>query len=106
MASDVKIAIKDSATALQWLSDVQLINEDYHQAMEDSGKTLEGMKDFADGTMVDEFVSLGSGILTAAKNTFDAIDKIADTVNKVLDITKSFSEGAVGLVGKVINIFN
>ena len=103
--NDVQIAIKDPETARGWLGEVVLINEDYRDAMKEAGSTLDDMQNFADGTMVDEFVDLGSKILTAADATFDAINAIADTVNTFLEKTGSFVSEAVSKVKGVINLF-
>jgi len=100
--ADVKISIKDEQSAREWLSMVQEINQDYHHAMADASQTMIDMKDFADGTMVDEFVKYGTDLLNAAETTFKAIDSIADTVNSVLSITKNFVDGALGGIGKLV----
>ena len=61
--------------------------------------------DFADGTMVDEFVNCGSKIMTAAVATFQAIDAIADTVHTFLDVTGDFISKVVGGVKSVAGLF-
>lgn len=99
--ADVKVSIKDEQSAKQWLAQVQEINQDYYNAMADASETLINMKDFADGTLVDDFVEFGNELLTAAKSTFDAIDTIADTVNKVLSFAQNFVENAVSGIGKL-----
>jgi len=103
--AEVQIALKDEASARKWLSEVQLINEDYHQAMKEAGDTLADMNEFADGTMVDEFTNLGHTILNAADATFQAIDAIADTVNNVLSAASNFVGEAMGVIGKVASLF-
>ena len=100
--ADVRVSIKDEQSAREWLAMVQEINQDYHHAMADASQTLIDMKDFADGTLVDDFVKFGTDLLNAAEKTFNAIDSISDTVNKVLSITRTFVEGAVGGIGKLI----
>lgn len=106
MAANTNISIKDEATAKQWLAMVQAINEDYYVAMKDAGDTLSDMQNFADGTLVDDFVQLGNQILGAAKTTYDAIDSIADTVNNILDTVKNFTTDVVGgIAGAVSKIF-
>lgn len=105
MASNVKISIKDPESGLAWLNNVTLINEDYHDAMKEAGQTLEDMQNFADGTMVDEFVNCGSKIMTAADATFQAIDAIADTVHTFLDVTGDFVSKTIGVVKTVAGIF-
>ena len=105
MAGNTQISIKDEQSAKQWLAMVQTINEDYFTAMKEAGETLTDMQNFADGTLVDDFVHFGTDILNLAQDTFNAIDAIADTVNKVLDTVKNFTTDVVGgitsAVGKI-----
>lgn len=101
MAGNVQIAIKDEQTAKQWLAMVQDINTDYLKAMTDAGETMINMKDFAEGTVVDDIVKYGTDLCDAAQKTFDAIGTIADTVNKVLSVVGNFVEGAAGGIGKL-----
>jgi len=106
MAANVQISVKDEQSARQWLEMVRGINEDYYAAMQDAGAALTGMQESADGSLVDEFVEFGDGLLTAAKNTFDAIDVIADTVNTILDTVKNFTDdvgaGILNTVKKIL----
>lgn len=103
MANDVKISIKDEQTAKQWLDQVREINEAYHSAMKEAGETLKDMQNFADGTLVDDFVNFGTNILNAAQQTFNAIDSIADTVNTILGKVKDFTDNVVGGIGKAVS---
>ena len=104
MASQV--SIKDPQVARQWLQNVQAIDQDYFRAMQDAGTSLEQAGEFMEGTMVDEFVNAGTQVLNAAQTTFDAIDKIAETVNTVLDTVKNFSEALTsGITGVAKAIF-
>lgn len=101
--AELKIAIKDEQTAKQWLALVQDINTDYLKAMTDASETMINMKDFADGTMVDEFYKYGTDLLNAAEVTYKAVDSIADTVNTILSKVSNFVEGATGGIGKLIS---
>lgn len=105
MAENVEIKIKDEASARKWLEQIVGINEDYHNAMKDAGSTLEDMQNFAEGTMVDDFVDLGSTILRAADATFDAINKIGETVSTFLGAVGGFVEEAKGVIAGVAKLF-
>lgn len=102
MAGNVQIAIKDDQAARQWLERVREINETYYAAMESAGNALTGMQESADGSLVDEFVKFGDQFLNTAKNTFDAIDMIADTVNKVLSTITDFKDTVVSSIGNAV----
>lgn len=103
--ANIQISIKDETSARQWLTMVEGINQDYHQAMKDAADCLTDMQNFADGTMVDEFVNFGSAMLTAADKTFDTINKIADTVTGILGKVKDLTEGVVGGIKGIAKIF-
>ena len=103
MAGNLQISIKYEATAKQLLAMVQDINTDYLKAMTDASETMINMQDFAEGTMVDEFVKYGTNLLNAAETTYKAIDTIADTVNKVMGFVGEFVSGAVSGIGKLGN---
>ena len=102
MASNVQISIKDNESATRWRDQVTDINEAYHQAMKDAAQTLIDMDEFAEGTLVDEFVKYGNDLLNAANNTFDAVKAIADTVNTILSTVTNFVESTVGGIGKLV----
>ena len=99
--ANAQISIKDSTSAKQWLQRVDQINEDYHTAMKDAGDCLVDMQNFADGTLVDDYVALGTNLLNAAQTTFTTMKQIADTVNTVLDTVKNFTENVVGGIAGV-----
>ena len=101
MAGNLQIAVKDEQTAKQWLAMVQDINTDYQKAMTDAAETLINMQDFAEGTLVDDFVKYGNDLMNAAQVTFEAIDSIADTVNTILSKVGSFVTEAVSGIGKL-----
>jgi len=102
MACNCQVSVKDEASAKQWLSMVQKINEDYFTAMKDAADALTSMQDFCEGTLVDEFVAFGDSFLDAARKTFEAVDAIADTVNSILDTVKNFTEDVVGGITGVV----
>lgn len=106
MANDVCFSICDAASARAWYDNVQLIHQDYHTAIKDAGDILVDTQNFAEGTIVDDLVKTGHGMLSAAEKTFEAIDSIADTVNKILDIKGEFISGAGAVIKTVAQIFN
>lgn len=103
MAGNVQVAIKDEQTARQWLEMVNVINQDYKVAMQEAANVLEDMQNFADGTLVDEFVSFGSGLLTASEAVFEGINAIADTVTQVISTVSNFVEEAEGFIKNAVN---
>ena len=105
MAENLKVNIKDDASARQWLQMVEGINQDYHEAMKDAADCISDMQNFADGTMVDELVNFASSLMTAANKTFDAISVISTTVDKILNQVKNFTEDIVGGIKGIAKMF-
>lgn len=99
--ADLQIKVKDPATANAWLQKIMLLNEDYHEAMSGATETLTSVKDFADGTLVDEIYNFGSGLLSAADATFSAINAISGTVQSVLGVVENFASDVVSGIGKL-----
>ena len=97
-----QVSIKDQESAIKWLMTVQALNEDYHVAMQEAAETLKSMGDFAEGTIVDDFVNFGTNLLNAAETTFKAIDSIADTVKSVLSTVDKFKEGVKDAFSSVV----
>ncbi len=103
--ADVVISISSREDANRWLSNVTLINEDYHDAMKEAGTKLQEMKDFCDGTMIDEFYEYGTQLLNAAEAVFNTISQIGELVNSVLDkLFGGFGEAAKGIIEGAANL--
>lgn len=103
----MQISINNPTEARRWLSEVQAIHEDYSAAMTAAGNSLQSINELCEGTIVDEIAKYGTAILDAAQETFKAIDKIADTVNTILDKLENFGKDVVQGIGKAFtNAFN
>ena len=102
--SGLKIAVTDEGSAKSWLNQVHLVNEEYHEAMGEAAQTLQGAKEFGEGTVVDEFYDLGTNLLNSAEKVYHAIDEIATTVNKVLGVVTAFAGEASGIIGAVTKL--
>ena len=102
---NIQISIKDENSARQWLQMVEGINQDYFQAMKDAADCLSDMQNFADGTMIDEFVNFASEMLKAVDKTYDTIKEIANTVTAIVGKVKDFAEGVVSGVKAITKIF-
>lgn len=103
--TELKISIKDDASARQWLNKVMLTNDEYYEAMREAGATLQEAKDFGEGTMVDEFYNLGTNVLTTATVVFNTINEISTVVNDVLGKVGNLKETVAGAINVVKNIF-
>ena len=103
--AELKISIKDDASARQWLDKVLLTNDEYYEAMREAGATLQEAKDFGEGTMVDEFYNLGTNVLTTATEVFNTINEISTVVNDVLVKVGNLKETVAGATNVVKNIF-
>lgn len=101
--ANFQLSIKNSTQAKAWLDNVKEINQAYDEAMKDAGQTLKEMKSTAEGTVVDEFVNLGDGVLTAGQQVFNGIDSIADTVADVMQSVGDFVDDAKDTIKNVFS---
>lgn len=101
----VNISISDEQAANNWKQEVMLINEEYRDAMDEAGKSLESTQEFADGTMVDEFVNLGTNLMHAGQAVFQAVNEISTVVNTVMGAVTNLSGTVSGVVKTVASIF-
>ena len=103
--TDVKIAIKDEASARAWLSTIMMLNEDYYQHMTGAADLLIDMENIAEGSIIDDCVDLGSRIREAAKRTYDAMATIENNVLTAINKVKEFSSEASNTISRVRSIF-
>lgn len=101
--ANYQISIKNEAQAKAWLETVRAINQDYDVAMQGAGESLVDMKSMSEGTVVDEFVNLGDGLLNAGKTVFNGIDEIADTVAEVMSEVGKFVDEAKDTIKNVFS---
>ena len=80
----MQISIGNETAAKAWLQEVQGIDEEYRIAMATAAETLQSLNEFANGTLVDDIVNLGTNLLNAGETIFNAMDEIADTVGSLV----------------------
>ena len=99
------INIKSRDAAIAWRDAVMETNEEYNRVMEDASRTIEDIKTFADGTLIDEFVSLSYNLMGAAKKIFEGMNQIygmvSTVVDRLTDMTSTIS-GAIKAAGKFL----
>lgn len=105
MAEGLKIAIKDESSARAWLDKVMLTNDDFNTAMREAGEVLTDAENFGEGTMVDEFVNLGTNVMNASQKVFNTINEISSTVNTVLSLASGLTGTVTGAINAVKSIF-
>lgn len=101
--ANYQISIKNQTEANAWLENVKEINQAYNVAMQGAANSLTDMKNMSEGTVVDEFVSLGDGLLNAGQAVFQGIDEIADTVGDVIQEVGKFVDEAKDTIKNVFN---
>lgn len=101
--ANLQIAVKDADTARQWLEMVQLINQDYHVAMQEAAEVLNDVQNFADGTLIDDLVNFGTELLNVSQVVFEGIDEIATTVTTIIGAVGNFLEEAKSAVSNAVS---
>ena len=103
--TDVKIAIKDEASARAWLNTITLLNEDYYDQMTGAADLLIDMENVAEGPIIDDCVDLGNRIREAAKRTYDAMAAIETNVTTAINKVKEFTSESSNTINRIRSIF-
>ncbi len=101
------INLKSSEAAIAWRDAVMQTNEEYNRVMEDAARTIEEIKTFADGTLIDEFVGLSYNLMNVTKKIFQGMNKIYDMVSSVVSQFTGMNNaisGAIKAAGKFLGV--
>ncbi len=92
----MQIQIHGRAAAEQWKEDARKLNEDTDRLLKDVGNLLTDVRSFSEGTLVDEIVDLGDGVITATTTLMTGMNQIFDVVSKLLNFLEKLMSEASG----------
>lgn len=92
----MQIQINGKAAADAWVERARGLNEETESLLKDVSNLLTSVRNFSEGTLVDEIVELGDGVITATTALMSGMNQIYDVVNKLLDFLKNLFEEATG----------
>ena len=99
----ITITINDRAAANSWLQQVEEINDEYKRAMDNAAQCLQDMTGEASGDIIDQIAGIGSSLMNAAQQTFEAIGAIAETVSKICDTVENFQDSVMQGITNLAN---
>jgi len=82
----MRIAIEGREAAEAWKREAQELNEETQTLLNEVSELLKSVRDFSEGTLVDEIVDLGSNLVTATTKLMEGMNMIFDVVNNLLNI--------------------
>lgn len=88
------IAMEGRAAANQWVNKAKELNERTKRLLDAVSETLKSVRQFSEGTLVDEIVDLGSTLMTATTKLMNAMNEIFNVVNKLLDFLSNLITGS------------
>lgn len=84
MAQNMTISISDSEAAEIWKTEVEQEIAETKALLDRVAKTLQSVKDDADGTIVDEIYKYGTDFLKFANEVQKGMTEVVNTVGKFL----------------------
>ena len=91
----MRIEMEGRQAANDWKKDAERLNERTESLLKEVSKLLQEVKDFSEGTLVDEIVELGNNLLIATTKLMEGMNKIYDVIEGLLNLlAKLFSDSS------------
>lgn len=94
------IQMEGRAAANAWKARAQELNERTERLLNEVSTTLESVREYSEGSLVDEIVALGASLATATNKLLSAMNGLFDVVNNLLNLLESFISGSTSDVQK------
>lgn len=90
----MRIAINGKNAALAWQDRARQLNEETDRLLKEVSSTLQSVRQFSEGTLVDEIVDLGDKLVTATTKLMQGMNGIFDVVNSLLNFLENLITGS------------
>ena len=90
----MQIRMEGRDAANNWKHEAEGLNERTEKLLTDVSNLLKSVRDFSEGTLVDEIYDVGTSLVTATTRLMEGMNKIYDVVNGLLDLFTNFITGA------------
>lgn len=80
----MRIAISGRSDAENWKNQARALNEETERLLKEVSETLQSVRQFSEGSLVDEIVDLGDKLITATTSLMKGMNGIFDVVNNLL----------------------
>ena len=88
----MQIAMEGREAADQWKRDTQNLNDRTDKLLREVSTLLQTVKDFSDGTLVDEIFNLGSTVIDATTKLMEGLNQIFGVVDQLLGLLGNLFE--------------
>ena len=91
----MQIAMEGRDAANNWENQARSLNERTETTLKEVSNLLTSVRNFSEGTLVDEIYDVGDRLVTATTNLMQGMNKIFDVVKNLLSFfTNLFSEAS------------
>jgi len=90
----MRIEMEGRQAAEEWKRDAERLNQDTERLLKEVSALLKSVKDFSEGTLVDEIFDLGTNLITATTHLMEGMNKIYDVIEGLLNFLKELFLGA------------
>ena len=90
----MQIRMEGRDAAMNWKSRAEELNQRTERLLTDVSNLLKSVRDFSEGTLVDEIYDVGTTLVTTTTKLMEGMNKIYDVVNGLLNFFTNFITGA------------
>ena len=90
----MRIEMEGRQAANEWKGDAERLNEDTQRLLNEVSNLLKSVKEFSEGTLVDEIFDLGTNLITATTKLMEGMNKIYDVIDGLLNFLAELFSGS------------
>lgn len=90
----MRIAIEGREAAQAWQNEARVLNDETEKTLNDVANTLKSVREFSEGSLVDEIVDLGDSLITATTKLMQGMNGIFDVVKSLLSFLENLISGS------------
>lgn len=90
----MQILMEGREAAQNWEKDVRALNERTEETLQDVSNLLQSVRNFSEGTLVDEIFDVGTTLVTSTTKLMEGMNKIYDVIDGLLNFLQSLFTGA------------
>lgn len=102
----MRIEMEGRQAADEWKRDAERLNQDTERLLNEVSNLLKSVKDFSEGTLVDEIYDLGTNLITATTKLMEGMNQIYDVIEGLLNFLAQLFTGSSAGTKEVNNFIS
>lgn len=102
----MRIEMEGRQAADEWKRDAERLNQDTQKLLNQVSDLLKSVREFSEGTLVDEIYDLGTNLVTATTKLMEGMNKIYDVIDGLLKFLAQLFTGSSASTKEVNSFIN